>query len=604
MTKTHKNHIVKETQREAIVNRPHNLAGSIKGIKRTRFNITEEGVNFSDSTTTPALIKLFMEALDNPIDVAIKSKSKIKIDIKVNSKEIQVKDNGYGIPSVKDADSNWQAFSAFCEYNTSSNYKDNRGQGQKGVNGIGVKLCTTLSKKMVVDSDDGKKKILITATENNLKHKIVEKPSTGSGVSIKFQPDFDIFDVNEITPEHIQRMYEYTLIQALTYPDITFRFNNKTLRLTPKKFMSMFPNAVLSEHDNYFVAIAPNEYDDFKQLSFVNGLETYLGGTHIDWITDNIVYKIREKLQKKKTFKLIKPGDIKNKLLLIVIAKDMKNVDWDGQTKASITSPRSTMKDYFADLNYDNLANKVIKTPEIIDNITEFFKIKEEVQKRKELNSLNKTKKKIKSEKYLPATKIKKYLLVCEGASAVGGLMPAMGREEYGFFELKGVPLNAYDAPQTKFTNNKELSDLYQIALNEGYEYILTATDADADGSHIKGLLLGFFDRYLPEYLTEKRFGELRTPVQAGVKNGKIIHWEYDLGALKLKAGETGKYFKGLGSWKAVDLKQVVKKDGILNMIRLFNVDSKEVLDDWMNGKKADKRKEYLNNNIFDITEV
>lgn len=599
-----KNHIVKETQREAIVNRPHNLAGSIKGIKRARFNITEDGVNFTETTTTPALIKLFMEALDNPIDVGIKSNQNIKIDIKVTPKEIQVKDNGFGIPSIKDKEDNWQAYSAFCEYNTSSNYKENRGQGQKGVNGIGVKLCTTLSKKMVVDSDDGKKKIVITATENNLKHKIIEKPSTGSGVSVKFQPDFDIFDVDEITPEHIQRMYEYTLIQALTYPNLTFRFNNKTLRLTPKKFMSMFPNSVLSEHEDYFIAIAPNDYDDFKQLSFVNGLETYLGGTHIDWITDNIVYHIRTKLQKKKMFKTIKPGDIKNKLMLIVIAKDMKNVDWDGQTKASITSPRTTMKDYFTDLNYDILANKIIRTPEIIDNITEFFKIKEEVQKRKELNSLNKTKKKIKSEKYLPATKRKRFLLVCEGASAVGGLMPAMGREDYGYYELKGVPLNAYEAPQAKFTNNTELSELYQIAQNEGYEYILTATDADADGSHIKGLLLGFFERYLPEYLEAQRFGELRTPVQAGVKNGKIIHWVYNLGELKLKTGETGKYFKGLGSWKAKDLKQVVQKDGIQHMINLFNVDSLTVLDDWMSGKKSDKRKEYLNNNTFDITEV
>ena len=599
----HINQIVKETQREAIVNRPHNLAGSVKGIKRTRFNITENGVEFKESTTTPALIKLFMEALDNPIDVAIKSKQPIKIDVKVTPTEIMVKDNGYGIPSVKNEDGNWQAFSAFCEYNTSSNYKENRGQGQKGVNGIGVKLCTTLSKKMVVESDDGKKKIIITATENNLKHKIVEKSSTGSGVMVKFQPDFNIFDVDEITPEHIQRMYEYTLIQALTYPNITFRFNNKTLKLTPKKFMNFFPNAVLSEHDNYFVAVAPNEYDDFKQISYVNGLETYLGGSHVDWVTDNLVQNIREKLQKKKTYKSIKPGDIKNKLLVIIIAKDMKNVDWDGQTKASITSPRSVMREYFKDIDFDKLAQKVIKTPEIIDNITEFFKIKEEHQKRKELNSLNKTKKKIKSEKYLPATQKKKYLLLCEGASAVGGLMPAMGRNEYGYYELKGVPLNAYDANQSKFTSNKELSELYQIVQNEGYEYILTATDADADGSHIKGLLLGFFAKYMPEYL-EGRFGELRTPVQAGVKGGKIIHWEYELGKLILKAGESGKYFKGLGSWKSKDLKKVVETDGIEKMIRLFEVDSKEVLDDWLNGSKADKRKEYLNQNIFNITEV
>ena len=234
------NEIIKETPREAIVNRPHNLAGSIKGITKTRHNISEDKVEYKAVKTTPALLKLFMEALDNPIDVAIKGSKKIKIDIQVTKDFIQVKDNGYGIPSVK-KDGNWQAWDAFCDYNTSSNYKEAKGKGQKGVNGIGVKLCTTLSTKMIIDSDDGKKKIHIVATENNLNHKITEKPSNGSGVTVKFYPDFGIFDVDEITEDHIKRMYEYTLIQSLSYPEITFRFNGKLVRMTPKKFIAMFP---------------------------------------------------------------------------------------------------------------------------------------------------------------------------------------------------------------------------------------------------------------------------------------------------------------------------------------------------------------------------
>jgi len=599
------NNIVLETQREAIVNRPHNLAGSIKGIKKRRFCITDTGVNFQDSTTTPALIKLFMEALDNPIDVGIKSNKNVKIDIKVDAQSIHIKDNGFGIPSLKDASNNkWMAYNAFCEYNSSSNYKENKGQGQKGVNGIGVKLCTTLSTKLIAESDDGKKKIKIVATDNNSVHKVTEKVSTGTGVSVYFEPDFNIFDVNEITQEHIDRMYEYTLIQALTYPELTFRFNGKLLKYTPKQFISMFPNAVLEESKDgkYFVAIAPNEYDDFKQISFINGLETHLGGSHIDYLSENIVAEIRTKLQKKKTYKSIKPGDIKNKLLLIVIAKDMKNVDWDGQTKASITSPRSVMKDYF-DIDYTKIAEKVIKTPEIIDNITEFFKIKEEHLKRKELKGLDK-KKKIVSEKYLPATKNKRILFLCEGASAVGGLMPALGREDFGYYELKGVPLNAYDQTQAKFTSNPELSELYSIIQNEDYEYICTATDADADGAHIKGLLLGFFSKYLPEYLVESRFGELQTPVQGVIKNKKLIRWVYEIQDLKLKAGETGKYYKGLGSWKADDLKKVVKQDQIQNMINLFDLDDTEVMDNWLSSDKVPARKEYLSKNFFDITAV
>ena len=229
---------------------------------------------------------------------------------------------------------------------------------------------------------------------------------------------------------------------------------------------------------------------------------------------------------------------------------------------------------------------------------------KEQAKQNAELKKL-KRKKKIKSDKYLPATKNKKVLFICEGASAVGGLMPSLGRENYGFYELKGVPLNSYEVSQQKFTSNKELSELYRIIQNEEYDIIATATDADADGSHIKGLLLGFFEKYLPEYLEMKRFGELQTPVQVALKNKKPQRWNYELGVkLELKSGEVGKYMKGLGSFKSELLKHIVKKDGIQNMIKIFELDNKNVLDNWLSNSKSDIRKEYIKNNEFDITGI
>ena len=598
-----KNEIHKETQREAIINRPHNLAGSVKGITRTRYNISDTGVEYRDVKTTPALLKLFMEALDNPIDVAIKSQKDVKIDIKVTSDFIQIKDNGYGIPSVK-KNGHWQAWDAFCDYNTSSNYKEAKGQGQKGVNGIGVKLCTTLSKKMIIDSDDGKKKIHIVATENNLKHVITEKETAGHGVTIKFFPDFNIFDVNEITEDHIKRMYEYTLIQSLTYPEITFRFNGKIIRMTPKKFTNLFPSSVIDEQEDYFIAIAPNEQDDFKQISYVNGLETYLGGSHIDYVMNQISYAVRDRLVKKKDTKNIKPGDIRAKMLLVLIAKNVKDVDWDGQTKASITSPTSKMRDYFV-TDFEKFSQKIQKNEDIMLPITELFTLRAKAKENAELKKLKKGKKKIKSEKYLPATCNKKILFLCEGASAVGGLMPSLGRDEYGYFELRGVPLNAFEASQAKFTGNPELSELFQIIQNEEYDYVCTATDADADGSHIKGLLLGFVQRYLPHLLDEKRFGELQTPVQIAMKNKKPIRWTYELGTnFVLKPGETGKYMKGLGSYRSELMKLIVKKDGINKMIKIFDVDNNKILNDWLAKDTVEIRKEYLKVNDFDITGI
>ena len=50
--------------------------------------------------------------------------------------------------------------------------------------------------------------------------------------------------------------------------------------------------------------------------------------------------------------------------------------------------------------------------------------------------------------------------------SALGGLLPSLGRKEKAYYMLKGKPLNAYSATQKNFIENKELSGLYQIIKN------------------------------------------------------------------------------------------------------------------------------------------
>ena len=55
-----------------------------------------------------------------------------------------------------------------------------------------------------------------------------------------------------------------------------------------------------------------------------------------------------------------------------------------------------------------------------------------------------------------------------------------MGRDQCGYFTLKGKPLNSWDVSQSKFTSNKELSSLYQIIKNE------TVLEDKTDGEWFK----------------------------------------------------------------------------------------------------------------------
>lgn len=79
----------------------------------------------------------------------------------------------------------------------------------------------------------------------------------------------------------------------------------------------------------------------------------------------------------------------------------------------------------------------------------------------------------------------------------------------------------------------------------------------------------------------------------------------YDLkDELKIDVGEKQFFYKGLGGWPCEDLEQVIKKDGLNKMIVPFEFDSKEIINDFMSDKTADKRKEYIQNNDFSIVKV
>ena len=122
-------------------------------------------------------------------------------------------------------------------------------------------------------------------------------------------------------------------------------------------------------------------------------------------------------------------------------------------------------------------------------------------------------------------------------------------------------------------------------------------------GYTIRGILMGFVHKYLPEY--KDKFGVLNTPVLLVKKNNKVLRWAYNLSDdLKLQPGEKAKFLKGLGSSNADELKEIIKKDGLENMIRLIQFNDDEIMNDWLSGDSSDKRKEYLMNNFFDISKA
>jgi DNA topoisomerase-2 len=106
-------------------------------------------------------------------------------------------------------------------------------------------------------------------------------------------------------------------------------------------------------------------------------------------------------------------------------------------------------------------------------------------------------------------------LVLAEGDSAKALVISGfsvVGRDTFGVFPLKGKLLNVREAKAKQLAENAEIHNLmkiigliprraYEDVSELRYGSVMIMTDQDVDGSHIKGLIINFFDHYWPNLL-------------------------------------------------------------------------------------------------------
>lgn len=624
------NKIKQLSEREHMLLRPGQYIGAttLTTIPTFIFNEDTNKFEYSHASYVPALLKIISEIIDNALDEAVRTDFKYanKINIEISDTNVKVSDNGRGIPLDVDSDSGISQLELALAYpRAGTNFNDDE-RNSIGMNGIGSYATNVMSTKFKAISITGKAKGVLTCSDNLNKRKcsISSCISDKIGTTVEFEPDMSRFEVDKIDDTHKNLVYQRILFLSISYPEITFKFNGKIIRFkNAKNFLSSFnDNFAQISTEKYLIGIVPNLSDDFNSKSIVNGADCINGGNHIDYIHSELIGRIKAKLEKK--YPNIKPGDIKNKLTYVVTIREFKSPLFDSQTKEKFTSNISDIKAFFGDIDWDKLVNQIVKTPELIDPIIETFKIREELKSRQALNKLNKSAaKNFKCEKFLPATKNQKFVFICEGLSASSGLSASLGRADIGYFASRGKPLNAYDASFSDLLKNEELSNIIKILnldvtnkkeQNLTYENIVLASDSDLDGYAIAGLYIGFFMRYAPSVIKNHQLKKLRTPIMAFVdKNDQVKKFfftfdEYNkfISSNTQPAGTRLMYFKGLGSWEPATLKPLIAKYGLEYFLEDLQIDdlTENVIDDWLNGKKADKRKEYLRGHEFSIFNI
>ena len=603
------------TSVEHILVRPNLWIGSVAPSEKETWVLNEDDtISFKKISYTEGLLKICNEAIDNSVDAGIKSnwEKSTKIDITITKDTFTCEDNGTGISVEKNESGEWIPVIATCVPMSGTNFEEDR--NSIGANGVGIKAANIFSKKFECITCDGKGKLKIVCTDNLSTKKVSElKPTAKTGTIISFSPDFDRFGVKEFRTELMTMIKTRLKFLSWFYPKCQFTFNGQKMGIKAKDIASMFPQpAVVLNEPNVYICIYPSE--EPYNLTYVNGLYMRRGGTQIDYILNKVITDIREKVSKK--YKAIKPADIKNRLGIVCFFKGFPNCEFDSQTKETLTNSVGDITSYFQreQIDLDKFTDKILKQKEIINNITEMFRLKEELAEKKELAKLSKVKKEIDSEKYYPpiGKTAKKYLMITEGFSAFSGMSPILGRKEIGYYMLKGKILNVLDEKPATFMANQEINELVNILgiditnpnTSITYDKVVILTDADADGNAIAGLVLTLFNRIAPNIIKQGRVCRLETPLLIGSKGEKIEEYYFTLpDKSKMKKNLEYFYLKGLGSWTKNRFNQILEKEGGLEKLMVsYTLDDKtdESIKKWF-GKESDGRKDALRGKEFHI---
>jgi DNA topoisomerase-2 len=247
-------------------------------------------------------------------------------------------------------------------------------------------LTNVLSTNFKIESCDGKKK-LTQDFWNGMRERSepVIKAFTKNGTKITFTPDYEFFKLSGLDPDHILRIQKKVIDAAANNLNIKFYFNGELI-----KFKS-FDDYVALYSDNYFTDnsedwnVGITDSDGFEQISFINSVETYQGGTHVNYVVDQITNKLREHFKKKHKVD-VKPSDIKNHFR-IFISGTVNRPRFSSQTKENMISPASEWKTSWT--VSDKFIKGVLKS-EIIQSILDWVQAKEKATELAELRKANK----------------------------------------------------------------------------------------------------------------------------------------------------------------------------------------------------------------------
>lgn len=665
MSNEHVEQYKKITHHEHILKLPDTYIGSVNADKIEMWIVDPNTNKFvkKEITYVPGLYKIYDEILVNAHDHSKRDSTCKTIKVNINQKtgEISVWNDGNGISiEINAKEGIYNPELIFGHLLTSSNY-DVKKKIWGGKNGYGAKLTNIYSQHFYVETVDSTqhKKFYQHFYENMYKKDkaVITKVDSSAKpyTKITFIPDFKRFGLEGLTDEIVglfkKRVYDiaaYDCGRVKVYiNDVKIELNSfgDYMRLYYPDNQQMTYREV---NDCWKIGVVYTPGSSFSHISHVNGIWTYSneGGSHVAYVTKTLVEGLIKHIKGKYKDLNIKPSYLRENMTIFV---DCTTTDpeFNSQTKDCL---KTQVKDFMKECNIDNNFIIAVANLDIVKDAISYSQIKEAMELKK--TDGKKTSKTLHDIDKLQDAKeagkrdsLKCRLIITEGDSAASFAhdgLSIIGNDYYGVFPIRGKMLNVRDASIKKIAGNAEITNLKRIiGLKTGVKYdketiktlryggILVLTDADVDGSHIKGLVMNFIQYFWPELmLLDGFFQTISTPIikvtkKSGGKGQPEQKVFYTLTSYDKWVKEIGneihkwnvKYYKGLGTstkqeihqafsdfdkklmsyvWEQKEIKEEKEHKSESEQSVILDGKSYDALILAFGKKLADKRKEWL----------
>ena len=580
------------------------------------------------------------EIINNSTDEALAGYGR-KIEIHVNEIEnsVRVRDYGRGVPfGIRDNGEN-VLISIYTKSHTGGKFSNDSYKNASGLNGIGGScVCLSAEKFWVQSTRNG---VCATAAfEKGENVSYTEESTTGkNGTEVYFIPDKEVFCNGEIGFDYLRICEDIKAISYL-YSGITFEVSGVSLEgeedcqvFCAKNGITDFvkDNISKSLHKHVITASASNEEDSVeiafqwaagakeKSYVFVNGLLCPEGGTPITGAKGAITKTLNNLANAAFDGDKIREG------LFYVINCKVANPSFANQTKSKINnaSLRTLTSNAFTaaikQMNTDyadefNTVVALLRKIEKADEAAERARNAILGQERKEAAA--KRRKVQMPDKFKDCEKHGEdsLLIICEGNSALSGLMPARDVNTEALYAVRGKVKNLLKHPIDECLENQEISDII-CALGCGiqekynpkklnYGKVAIAVDADVDGKNIMCLIATMFSVLMPQFIEEGRLCWLQAPLYRLTKGNQRVfaYNDKELAELRQKypTWEQGRN-KGLGEMTAEDmeLSMMSKENRHLEVLKISDFDSAmESLSILMGAGRVKERREFLFENV------